>query len=46
MAIYTRALGYTAEETQAVIARVQKDIQKTEAHLYLCYFFLWGQKPY
>ncbi|KAK5053153.1 hypothetical protein LTR84_002127 [Exophiala bonariae] len=46
MAVYTRALGFSAEDAQATVERVKNNIQKTEAHLYLSYYFLWGQKPF
>lgn len=45
LALFTRALGYSAEEAHATIARVKNDVRNPNAHLYVPFFFIWGRKP-
>lgn len=45
LAIFTRVLGYTSDQTHAMIERVKNDLAKTEAHLFMDVYFIWGRKP-
>lgn len=43
--LYTKVLGYSYEQAQAVIALVKGDLTNRSAHLYVKFFFTYGRKP-
>lgn len=44
-ALYTRVLGYSMEETQAVMENVKREMADKKIHQYCSYHFFIGQKP-
>lgn len=45
LALFSRVLGYSADEAHATIARVTNDLRNPRAHLYVPFYFVWGRKP-
>jgi len=45
MALYTRVLGKSVEQTQRDIVQIKKDLKKREYHMYFRFFVTYGQKP-
>lgn len=45
MALYTRVLNYSTEEANILFARVRKEINDKNLHLYVVYRFVYGRKP-
>ncbi|EFW18774.1 hypothetical protein D8B26_005584 [Coccidioides posadasii str. Silveira] len=45
MALYTRVMGYTVEETEVLIAGVRAEFKDPKNHLYSQFHFIHGQKP-
>ena len=45
LALFTRVLGYTVEETQVMVAKVKSDLVDPQLHSYLQFHFVWGRKP-
>lgn len=43
--LFTRVLGKSLEETQAIIAGVRQDLMNTKLHLYVNFHFCYGRKP-
>ncbi|KEF53334.1 uncharacterized protein A1O9_10782 [Exophiala aquamarina CBS 119918] len=44
LALFTRMLEYTADETMTIIARVKNDLVNPKLHTYLHFHFVWGRK--
>ncbi|KAH7007181.1 UMTA methyltransferase family protein [Ilyonectria destructans] len=44
-ALFSRVLGWSGEEIQALIAKVKDDLKDPSIHLYLPVYFIWGKKP-
>ncbi|RJE25347.1 Methyltransferase [Aspergillus sclerotialis] len=44
LALYTRVLGWTPEETRAFLAKVRREIVDRSIHLYTKFYFVYGQK--
>ncbi|KAK5042937.1 hypothetical protein LTR84_011993 [Exophiala bonariae] len=45
LALFTRVLGYSAEEVHAILERVKIELRNPRAHLYIPLYFVWGRKP-
>lgn len=45
LALFTRVLGYSAEEAQITIANVKSDLLKRGVHIWVPIRFVYGQKP-
>ncbi|WEW54703.1 hypothetical protein PRK78_000125 [Emydomyces testavorans] len=45
MALCTRVMGYTVEETQVLMDGVRAEIKNPKNHLYCQFHFVYGQKP-
>ncbi|KAF2090560.1 S-adenosyl-L-methionine-dependent methyltransferase [Saccharata proteae CBS 121410] len=45
LAVYTRVLGWTAEEVQVFLARARQDLKRKEVHLILNFWVAYGQRP-
>lgn len=45
MALYTRVLGYSAEEAQVTFAMIRKEFNDKNLHLYTVYRFFTGRRP-
>jgi len=43
--LFTKVLGYTAEETKIMVAKVKSDLVNPKLHSYLQFHFVWGRKP-
>ncbi|EFX00489.1 umta methyltransferase family protein [Grosmannia clavigera kw1407] len=43
--IFCNILGWTQDEIAVLIAKVKKDLETPENHLYLPVYFIWGKKP-
>lgn len=44
-AVFSRVLGWSAEEIQVFIAKVKKDMKDPTIHLYLPIYIVYGRKP-
>lgn len=44
MALFTRVLGYTAEEALIIVARVKGDLLNPKLHMYVNFHYIWGRK--
>ncbi|KIW87014.1 uncharacterized protein Z519_12311 [Cladophialophora bantiana CBS 173.52] len=44
LALFTRVLGYTVDETKIMIAKVKNDLHNPKLHSYLHFHFVWGRK--
>jgi SAM-dependent methyltransferase len=44
LALFTRVLGYTVDETKIIIARVKNDLVNPKLRTYLHFHFVWGRK--
>ena len=44
LALFTRVLGYSADEAKIVIARVKRDLVNPKLHMYVHFHFVWGRK--
>ncbi|KAK5196120.1 hypothetical protein LTR99_008071 [Exophiala xenobiotica] len=44
LALFTRVLGYSADEAKIIIARVKKDLVNPKLHMYVHFHFVWGRK--
>lgn len=45
LALLTRILGWSNEETQVLMANVQSEFRNKKNHLYGVFHFVYGQKP-
>ena len=45
LALYTRVLGYSIEQTQVIMANVLNDLKNPKLHLYVNFHFAYGRKP-
>ena len=45
MALFTRVLGMSAQEVQAILVGRRKDIMNPNLHLYIKFRFVYGRKP-
>lgn len=45
MALYTRVMSYSLDQTRIVIEGVKRDLKDPKLHLYVNYHFVWGRKP-
>lgn len=45
MALLTRVLGWSAEEVQALLGGARKELVDRSLHLYVKYYWVYGQKP-
>lgn len=45
LAIFTRALGWSNERAQALMAGVRKELRDHRNHLYVLVHFIYGSKP-
>jgi hypothetical protein len=45
LALFTRILGFTYEETQAYMDKARKDVLDSSNHLYTRFHFIYGRKP-
>jgi len=43
--LFTRILGWSAEEYQILLAKVHSEYKEQKTHLYLPVCFLWARKP-
>ncbi|CAI4217786.1 unnamed protein product [Parascedosporium putredinis] len=46
LALFTRGLGWTAEDVEIFLAGVRKDMKDVRMHTYYCVITVYGQKPY
>ena len=44
LALFTRALGWTADEVGIFLAGVRKELADRKLHLYVKYYYVYGQK--
>ena len=44
-ALYTRVLGYTLEQAQAIFAGVRKEFNNRNLHMYAIFRIIYGRKP-
>ena len=45
LAIFTRTLGWSNEEAQALMAGVRNELKDRRNHLYALVHFVYGRKP-
>ena len=45
LALFTRVLGFTYEETQTYMDKARKDILNPSNHLYSQFHFIYARKP-
>lgn len=45
MAIFTRVLGWSLEETQVIMANVRKEMRDPKNHLLTIFHYTYGRKP-
>lgn len=45
MALLTRVLGWSTEEVQALLGGARKESVDRSLHLYVKYYWVYGQKP-
>lgn len=45
MALYTRFMGFTVDETKALIDGIRAELRNPRNHLYCQFHFIYGQKP-
>lgn len=45
MALFTRVLGFSNEETQVMMVGPRKDFMNPKLHLYIRFHFVYGRKP-
>jgi hypothetical protein len=46
IALFTRVLGYSPEETQVVMTGPRKHMKNPDFHLYIKFHFVYGRKPF
>lgn len=44
-ALFSRVLGWGAEEIQALLAKAHEELKDRSTHLYVKCYFVWGRKP-
>ncbi|KAH7030072.1 S-adenosyl-L-methionine-dependent methyltransferase [Macrophomina phaseolina] len=45
LAVFTRILGWTADEVQIFIAKCRADMKKKDVHMVLNFYVVYGQRP-
>jgi hypothetical protein len=45
MALFTRVLGYSYEQTQLVMIGPRKDMKDPDIHVYMKFHVVYGRKP-
>ena len=45
LAIFTRVLGYTYEEAQDFVQKVQAELVSSNYHIYVLFHYVYGQRP-
>ncbi|CUS09613.1 unnamed protein product [Tuber aestivum] len=45
LALFTRVLGWSAEEVMAFLPSVRQEVQRKDVHLIWDIYVIWGQKP-
>lgn len=45
MALYTRVMGFTVEETRVLVDGIHAELRNPGNHLYCQFHFIYGQKP-
>lgn len=45
LGLYTRFLGYTAEQARVVVAETRRELLDPQLHLYVPFHFVYGRKP-
>lgn len=45
LALFSRILGYTYEQSQTLMFKVRKDVMNPANHLYTGFHFIYGRKP-
>jgi hypothetical protein len=45
LALFSRVLGYTFEQTHALMFKVKKDVLNPANHLYTGFHYIYGRKP-
>ncbi|KAE8150574.1 S-adenosyl-L-methionine-dependent methyltransferase [Aspergillus avenaceus] len=45
LALFTRVLGYSAEEARDYVEKVREELLRSSYHLYVLFHFVYGQKP-
>jgi hypothetical protein len=45
LALYTRVLGRSLEETNVLMEGVKRELRDPKLHLYNVHHFIWGRKP-
>lgn len=43
--LFTRTLGWSKEDTDALLGRVRKELKEDDLHLYSYFHVVTGQKP-
>jgi hypothetical protein len=45
LALFTRTLGWSREETEVLMAGVRSDLRNRNNHIYSYFHFVYGRKP-
>ncbi|KAL1645819.1 hypothetical protein SLS58_003703 [Diplodia intermedia] len=45
LAVFTRVLGWEAEEVQVFVAKCRQDMKRRDVHMFLPFYVVWGQRP-
>jgi SAM-dependent methyltransferase len=45
LALFTRVLGYTVEQTKELVVKVKKELVDPTLHGYFNFHFIWGRRP-
>lgn len=44
LALFTRVLGWSTQETQAFFARVRQELVDRSLHIYVKFYYVYGQR--
>ncbi|KAL0258554.1 hypothetical protein SLS55_006051 [Diplodia seriata] len=45
LAVFTRVLGWSAEEVGVFVAGCRREMERGDGHMYLPFYVAWGQRP-